>query len=72
MLIRGPGCDSILVQSDSLIVVDALRINEGYGLVAAPILEDCRNLLADFGNVVLEHCSRESNMVAHELARWRV
>ena len=70
MFIRCLGCDSVVIQSDSLIVVDALRLNEGYALVAAPILEDFRKLSADFGKVIIEHCSRESNMVAHELASY--
>ena len=70
IFIRGLGCDSSLVQSDSSIVMDALRMNEGYALVAAPILEDFRKLSADFGKVIIEHCSRESNMVAHELASY--
>ena len=44
--------------------------NEGHSMVAAPVIDDCRNMLADFGKVTIEHCNRESNMVAHVLAQW--
>lgn len=51
-------------------MVEALQNNEGHSMVAAPILEDCRDILRDFGKVVVEHCFRDLNVVAHELARW--
>lgn len=38
-------------------------------MVAAPILEEGRLLLLDFGKVMLEHCNRECNMVAHVIAQ---
>ena len=63
------GCNSLLVQMDNLVVVEALKFNSGYSMVAAPILEECRNLFGDFGKVRIEHCNRESNMVAHLLAQ---
>lgn len=51
--------------------MEALNKNEGYGLVAAPILNACRSLLKEFGKVIIEHCIRKTNMVAHELASFR-
>jgi hypothetical protein len=39
-------------------------------MVAAPILDECRSLLHDFGMVLIEHCNHESNMVAHALAQF--
>ena len=68
-LAKSIGCNSINVQMDNLAVVDALKFNTGQEMVAAPILEDCRSLLGEFGKVLLEHCNRESNMVAHVLAQ---
>ena len=59
-----------MIQSDSIIVIDSLKLNEGYILVASPILDDCRSLLQDFGKVIIKHCFRETNMVAHELASY--
>ena len=63
------GCNSIFIQMDNLVVVDALNQNAGHSMVAAPILDECRSLLQEFGKVLIEHCNRESNMVAHVLAQ---
>lgn len=63
------GCNSVRVQTDNLVLVEALQQNLGHSMVAAPILEECRLLLVDFGKVVLEHCNRDSNKVAHVLAQ---
>ena len=60
----------VVMSSSNLIVVQALHNNEGHSMVAAPILQDCRVMLREFGKVVVEHCIRESNMVAHELAHY--
>ena len=35
----------------------------------APVLNDCRSLILEFGKVVIEHCNRDSNKVAHVLAQ---
>ena len=51
-------------------MVEALPNNEGHSMMAAPILADCRELLRDFGKAMIEHCNRDSNVVAQELARW--
>ena len=69
-LAQSIGCNNLLVRMDNLIVVQALHSNEGHSVVAAPILQDCRVMLREFGKAVVEHCIRESNMVAHELAQW--
>lgn len=62
------GCTSVRVQSDCLVLIEALQQNEGDSMVAAPILHECRLLFVNFGKFVLEHCNCEANMVAHELA----
>ena len=37
---------------------------------AAPLFEDCYNIWMDFPTTpMMEHCHREANQVAHELAR---
>lgn len=63
------GSNSLLVQSDSLALVEALQNNSGHSTVAAPILEECRLLLINFGKVVIEHCNHDCNKVAHVLAQ---
>ncbi|VAI92777.1 unnamed protein product [Triticum turgidum subsp. durum] len=40
-------------------------------MVATPVLDECRSYLVDLERFTIEHCIRESNYVAHELARWR-
>ena len=37
-LARDTGCNNLVVRSDNITVVDALRFNEGYSMVAAPVL----------------------------------
>ena len=49
--------------------MDAMTNNNGHSMVAGPILDDCRQICADFGKVLFEFCSRDSNMVAHRLAQ---
>ena len=68
MLLQCMGCNNVLVRMDNSVVVDAINLNEGHSMVAAPVLDDCRELLREFGKVTIEHCNRESNVVAHELA----
>ncbi|XBJ25843.1 hypothetical protein VPH35_003405 [Triticum aestivum] len=63
------GCNSILVQMDNLVIVESLNYNTGHAMIASPLLDECRALSLDFGKVLIEHCNRESNMVAHVLAQ---
>ena len=37
--------------------------------MACAISDDCYFMSLDFNHVIYEHCNRENNMVAHELAR---
>jgi hypothetical protein len=38
--------------------------------IAAAIFYDCNILISGFSKVFVEHCPRESNVVAHELAKF--
>lgn len=63
------GCSRISISSDSSAVVDALSAgHQPYGAAAA-IYEDCFSLLDDLLQFHIGHCLRDSNKVAHELAR---
>lgn len=53
---------------DSVIVVQPLNEDEGYSMVATPILSTCRSEFWGFRNTCIEFCNRESNVVAHVLA----
>ncbi|XBJ08758.1 hypothetical protein VPH35_013988 [Triticum aestivum] len=63
------GCHNVVVRSDNITVVEALKLNGGYSMVAAPF-DECRSYLEDFGKFTIKHCIRETNNIAHELARW--
>ena len=39
-----------------------------FSSVEGPVLQECLNLVQDFEKVIFQHCNRESNYVAHELA----
>ena len=55
---------------DNVVMVEPLRFNEGQSMVSAPVLEECRILLQDFGKVTIEHYNREWNVISYELVRW--
>ena len=50
--------------------MEAFKTGTRLASVLGPILDDCRDLAQDFGKVTLQLCSRESNYVAHELAKF--
>lgn len=62
------GCSKIEVMFNNGELVTALK--DGISiLVASVIFDDCYYMLLDFNHVLYDHCSRDSNQVAHELAR---
>lgn len=63
------GCSRFLLHSDCQEVVGIMN-NGGFTATAsAPILEVCYDLWKDNPLSNIEHCNREANQVAHELAR---
>jgi len=67
-LARTIGCSKIVINSDSMEVVEALSAGNSSS-VASAIIDDCYFMSSDFNHVIYDHCNRESNKVAHELAR---
>jgi len=63
------GYSTIIVQSDCLEVVQSIQDGSFSAMASAPILDECDNLWREFTIISIEHCDRESNQVAHELAR---
>ena len=51
-------------------MVQTLNRGKGHSMVAAPILEDLRRDLSEFGKACVEFCNRKPNVVAHVLASW--
>ena len=61
---------SLVVESDSMEVVDAVHNPSDYRGSGAVIIDDCRQLLVGLGMATTQHCPREANMAAHVLARY--
>jgi ribonuclease HI len=63
------GVHNFTVQTDCAQVVETMK-NGGFSATSsAAIYDDCTTLWSGFGKVSIEHCNREANQVAHELAR---
>lgn len=62
------GCGKIEINSDNSEVVSALKDGISFS-VAGAILNECYFMALDFTHVICNHCNRENNHVAHELAR---
>jgi ribonuclease HI len=63
------GCDRIVVNSDSLTVVEAMKSEEIFLVPAAATINECQKLSKEFVIVTFHHCPREANGAADELAR---
>ncbi len=69
MLAQRLGINRIMIHSDCLQVVDTM-LYVGYSATAlATIYEECNLIWRGFDSISIEHCNREANKVAHELAR---
>jgi ribonuclease HI len=63
------GLQNFIVQTDCAQVVETMK-NGGFSATSsAAIYDDCNILWSGFGKVSIEFCNRETNQVAHELAR---
>jgi ribonuclease HI len=63
------GCNNFSIQTDCVQVVETMQ-NGGFSATSsAAIFDDCTILWSGFGSVSIEHCNREANQVAHELAK---
>lgn len=71
-LVERVGCTSVIMESDSLELVQAFN---GIAPVFSPystILAECFQLAQRIGPTSLHHCNREENLVVHNLARHPV
>jgi hypothetical protein len=62
------GCNSVIMESDSLEIVDACTGSETWWGESAAIFADCVDRAALIDKVSFKHCLREANEVAHEIA----
>ncbi|KAF7044192.1 LOW QUALITY PROTEIN: hypothetical protein CFC21_053451 [Triticum aestivum] len=59
-----------MINSDNMEVIDTMK-NRGHSArVAAAVFDDCCFMAGDFSFTSFEHCNREANKIAHELARF--
>ncbi|XBI09353.1 hypothetical protein VPH35_136925 [Triticum aestivum] len=68
-LAQSYGCSRLVINSDNSDVIQAMQ--DG-GLFAGPttvVIDDCYHMSHDLVQARFEHCHREANSVAHELAR---
>jgi hypothetical protein len=68
LLTESLGCSLVVVESDCLELVEACSGAELWGPYT-PILDDCFQIGQRLGTLKIQHCPREVNMVAHNLAK---
>ena len=66
-LLLGAGCNKLIVNLDSLELLNLL--NNG---PAEAIVDDCYHLACEFLSTSFVHCFRESNVIAHEKAKMEI
>jgi hypothetical protein len=69
ILANSKGCNSIIVEGDSLETIQACAGNDAWWTEPAAIYADCVDLATSIGQVYFNHCVREVNMSAHVTAR---
>jgi hypothetical protein len=69
MLAQHVGCNWVIVQSNYREVVDITGDGEFTANSTAAIYDDCNTIWLGFREISIELCGRETNQVAHELAK---
>jgi ribonuclease HI len=69
-LINRIGCSPIILESDSLELVQAFNGDAEIWSLYTAILADCFQLANRLGHITVQHCFREGNKVAHNFARY--
>ena len=69
MLAQYIGCNRLIIQSNCMEVVQIMTEGGFSGNSAAAIYDDWNTIWSGFQDISIEHCSREANQVAHNLAR---
>ncbi|KAM3191940.1 hypothetical protein ACQJBY_069278 [Aegilops geniculata] len=69
LLAQRAGCNRLHVNSDNIEVINTMKNGGQSAGAAAAVFDDCYFLACDCPLTRFEHCNREANKVAHELAR---
>ena len=64
------GCSRVMFESDSSFAVEAINQLDGYLGPEVAIIAECKNLMLDYEKISFNHCFREANMVADEIAKY--
>ena len=64
------GCNSLIIESDSTVAVEAFNQQEAYFGPEAAIIRECRQMELEFAKTSCVHCFREANTAPHELAKY--
>jgi ribonuclease HI len=64
------GAQSLVVESDSMEVVHVVQNPSEFRGMEAVVIDDCRHFLSMLDMETINHCPREANVAAHELARY--
>ncbi|KAL8124124.1 hypothetical protein AgCh_011939 [Apium graveolens] len=67
--IKAMGWSKVLVESDCLIAIQAIRSKAPLLSPFGQVIQDCRKMLEDLNTVSLFFVKQSANMAAHELAR---
>ncbi|KAM3402325.1 hypothetical protein ACQJBY_006310 [Aegilops geniculata] len=67
-LAQRAGCNRLVINSDNMEVIETMDDGGQSAGATAAIFDDCYHYACDFVNARFEHCNREANKVAHELA----
>ncbi|XBH73727.1 hypothetical protein VPH35_100793 [Triticum aestivum] len=68
-LAQKAGCNRLVVNSDNMEVIEIMENGGHWAGAAAAAFDYCYFIACDFPLVRFEHCNREANKVAHEIAR---
>ncbi|KAF6986289.1 LOW QUALITY PROTEIN: hypothetical protein CFC21_004070 [Triticum aestivum] len=63
------GCNRLVINSDNLEVIENMNNGGRSAGTAATVFDDCYLLACNFPITRFEHCNKEANRVAHELAK---
>lgn len=63
------GCSRLVINSDNSDLIKSMQDGGQFAGPAVAIIHDCYHVSADLTMVWCEHYHRESNSIAHELAR---
>jgi hypothetical protein len=64
------GCASVIVESDSLELIQACNGTIEEWSPYSAIMVDCFNKASSIPGISFQHCPRDANKVAHNLAKY--